>query len=456
MTQDHLSGRLTRRTALAGGGALLAARGGRAMAQGATQGTKQAPITIVINQSPWFEGFRKTVELYRTQTGNQVALDVNPFAGSLEKQRTAARSGESPFDIFVINAGFFVEMYAGGFLRPLNEIDAGFKLDPAVYTFDSSVFWNPETKRVDAATGKLMTVPINPYIPLMHYRTDLYEAKKLTVPKTWDELLANAKALQNPPRLYGIVQRGDRGAFDVTYDVLPDLWSHGGDIFKDQKGGDFTVTINSAQTLAGLETYLRLAKEAGHPHTAGQTQTDVIEAMATGRAAHIIAVLAASQFDDPSKSAVVGKVGFAPPPAAPGYKTSPPLGHWLGGIPRNIPEARQKAALAFLGWFQQRDSQMAYAKAGSPPVRRDVLESDLAKEPAFRWMPALAAALPFARLTFVIPQAAEVLAITELRFNQAIGGDMTAVAALNTMSAEIAKVMVADGYTAPRLPDLKG
>ena len=450
MREDRGRSRLTRRQAVATGGALLMAGTGVAEAQ-----AKRAPITIVINQSPWFDGFRKTVELYRSATGNAVALDVNPFAGSLEKQRSAARSGVSPFDIFVINAGFFVEMYAGGFLRPLDEIDPGFKLDPAVYTFDDSVFWNAETRRVDAASGKLMTVPINPYIPLLHYRTDLYQAKGLTLPETWDQLLANAKALHNPPRIYGIVQRGARGAFDVTYDVLPYLWSHGGDIFKDQKGGDFTVTINSPATLAGLETYLRLAKEAGHPHTAGQTQTDVIQAMATGRAGHIIAVLAASQFDDPGKSAVVGKVGFAPPPHAPGFKTSPPLGHWLGGIPRNIPAERQQAALAFLAWFQQRDAQTAYAKAGSPPVRRDVLESDLAKQEGFRWMPALAAALPFARLTFVIPQAAEILAVTELRFNQAIGGDMGPAAALNTMAAEIAKVMTGAGYTAPRLPDLR-
>ena len=445
---DRRSG-LTRRAALAASGALVAAGSTRAWAQ-----AKQAPITIVVNQSPWFEGFRRTVELYRKETGNAVALDVNPFAGSLEKQRSAARSGTSPFDIFVINAGFFVEMYTGGFLRPLNEIDPAFKLDPAVYTFDDSVFWNTDTKRVDQS-GKLMTVPINPYIPLMHYRSDLYEQKGLKIPETWDDLLANAKALNAPPRMYGIVQRGARGAFDVTYDVLPYLWSHGGDIFKDQKGGDFTVTINSRETLAGLETYLRLEKEAGHPHTAGQTQTDVIQAMATGRAGHIISVLAASQFDDPSKSAVVGKIGFAPPPHAPGFQTSPPLGHWLGGIPRNIPEDRQHAALAFLAWFQTRDAQTAYAKAGAPPVRRDVMESELAKQPEFRWMPALAGALPHARLTFVIPQAAEILAITELRFNQAIGGEMSAATALNTMSAEIAKVMTAAGYKAPVLPDLK-
>jgi multiple sugar transport system substrate-binding protein len=443
---------LTRRQALVGmtGTAALAAAGH------ATAAASQAPINIVINQSPWFDGFRKTVELYQKQTGNKVSLDVNPFAGSLEKQRTAVRSGVSPFDILVMNAGFFIEMYAGGFLQPLTAIDPGFKLDLAVYTFDGSPWWNAQTKNVGPENGGvLMSVPINPYIPLLQYRGDLYKSKGLKTPQTWDELLANARALNNPPRMYGIVQRGDRGAFNVTYDVLPYIWSFGGGIFKDQKADDFTITINSPQTLAGFNMYLTLMKQVGYPHTAAETQADVIQAMSTGHAGHIIAVLAASTFDNPDQSIVVDKVEFAPPPHAPGFQTSPPLGHWLGGIPKNIPTARQKGALAFLDWFQGKPAQTAYAENGSPPVRKDVLESDLAKQEKFRWMPALAEALPYARLTFVIPQAAEILAITELRFNQAIGGEMSAAQALNTMAAEIEQVMVRSGYKAPLLPDLK-
>ena len=55
---------------------------------------EEAPITIVINQSPWFPGFQAVGEAYEDETGNTVELDVNPFAGSLEKQRTAVRADE--------------------------------------------------------------------------------------------------------------------------------------------------------------------------------------------------------------------------------------------------------------------------------------------------------------------------------------------------------------------------
>lgn len=438
-----------RTVALAAGTALAMSLAGAALAQ-----EGEVPITIVINQSPWFAGFQSVVELYEQETGNTVDLDVNPFAGSLEKQRTAVRSGESPFDILVINSGFFIEMYDGGFLQPLHEIDPDFALDPGLYTFDDSVYWDAETGRVDAETGELLTVPINPYIPLLHYRADLYEELGLEVPATWDELLGNAVAL-GEVTTYGIVQRGARGTFDVTFDVLPYIWSHGGGLFADQKGGDFTIVANSPETRAGMETYLRLAAEAGHPSTGGQSQTNVIQNMATGATGHIIAVLAAATFDNPDESAVVDDVGFAPPPYAEGYASAPPLGHWLGGIPRNIPEDRQRAALAFLDWFQGEAAQIAYAEAGSPPVSRTVMESEMAQQHEYRWMQALAEALPTARLTFVIPESAEILAITELRFNQIISGEIGLAEGLNAMAAEMHEVMTAAGYDAPLLENLE-
>ena len=426
-----------------------------AIAGGPLAAQDQVPITIVINQSPWFPGFQSVVELYEEETGNQVELDVNPFAGSLEKQRTAVRSETSPFDILIMNAGFFVEFYTGGFIEPLNNIDPEFALNPDIYTFDDSVYWDPEAGRIDAESGSLHSVPVNPFLPILHYRADLYEAQGLEVPTTWDQLYANAEALHNPPGMYGISQRGQRGAFDVTFDVLPYIWSHGGGIFADQKGGDFTVTINSPETLAGMQTYLKLANEVGHPSTAGQTQTNVIQNMATGRAGHIQGVPAPALFDDPTQSAVVGKVNYAMVPGSEEYPAAPPLGHWLAGIPKNISDERQQAALAFLDWFQTEEAQRAYAEAGSPPVSRAVLTSEMAEMDEYRYMPALAESIENSRLTFVIPEASQVLGVTELRFNQAISGELELKEALNTAAQEIHDLMTQAGYEAPMLEPLE-
>ena len=434
--------------ALLAGGTILV---GRAAAQ------KQPPITIVINQSPWFNGFKGLVEAYEKQTGNTVNLDVNPFAGTLEKQRNSVRAKEGQFDLLPLNGLFFPEFYVGGFLVPLNELDPAFRLDPQVATFDDTPWWDANRKVINRTTGKLMTVPINPNIPLLYYRKDLYDKAGLKVPKTFDELLVNAKKLHNPPATYGIVQRGSRETTGVTYDYLPYLYGYGGSIFKDEKNGDFAVTINAPEAKRALDFYLQLAREAGHPQTGGQGQAQVIQNLVTGKAAHGILVIAAwSQMDDPTKSAVVGKIDFAVPPSTPGHKPGPGLGHFLGGIPRNVPRDRQVAALTFLKWFQTRDAQVIYTKAGGPPVRLDVLnDPDLNTKPEFRWMKALAEALPTARQPWTVPEGAQITAVLDLRLNQAVTGELASAVALNKSAEEIYDIMQKGGYRTARLPDLK-
>jgi multiple sugar transport system substrate-binding protein len=142
---------------------------------------KVAPITIVINQSPWFDSFRKTVELYEKETGNKVELDVNPFAGSLEKQRNSVRASQGQYDLLIMNSGWFAEMYFGGFVEAISDIDPGFKLDPEIYTLGDTVYFDP-AKKTMTPSGKLMSVPISPLIPMLYYRGDLYKQAGLKAP----------------------------------------------------------------------------------------------------------------------------------------------------------------------------------------------------------------------------------------------------------------------------------
>jgi multiple sugar transport system substrate-binding protein len=444
--------RMTRRRVLVGAGAAGLALGGlgrRARAAGA------APITIVINQSPWFDSFRKTVELYEKESGNKVSLDVNPFAGSLEKQRSSVRATGGQFDILIMNSGWFAEMYFGGFVTPITDIEPGFKLDPDVYTLDNTVYFDAE-KKLMAPSGKLMSVPIEPLIPLLYYRGDLYKEQGLKVADTFAELEDNAKKLNHPPAIYGIVQRGARSAAAVSYDFYPYLYGFGGNIFKDQPAGDYSVRLNDEAGRTALDYYLRLAKEAGHPKTASLDQAEVIQNMVTGKAAHVMMVVAAwSQMDDPNKSAVVDKVEFAPPPHGPGFPTAPPLGHWLGGVAHNVPDDRKRAAVEFLKWFQTKDAQLEGAKFGGIPVNAAVYRDPIAEQPRFRWMKAMQEALPHAVNIYQFPQASEVIAILEVGLNRAVAGEITSIDALNGMAGQIHDVMAKYGYKTGSLPPLK-
>lgn len=422
----------------------------------AAQTGKLAPITIVINQSPWLAAFSKVVEAYEKATGNKVALDVNPFAGSAEKQRNSVRAKEGQFDVLAMNSAWLAEFYHGGFIVPLAEIDPTYKPDPEVINFDDTAYWDPKTKTNNSKTGTPHGIPINGNIQVLFYRHDLYEKAGLKVPQTFDELAAAAAKLHHPPSVYGMVQRGARSASDISYDWMPYLQGYNGGIFRDEKAGDFTVTINSPEAKKALDIYVQMAKNSGPPNPGSYGQAQVITALVTGKAANATPVIAAwPQMDDPTKSAVVGKVNVAPVPHGTGGKSTPTLGHFIGAIPKNVPKERQVAALAFLRWFASLDGQTLYAKSGQPPIRRDVYALPFMATPEFRWAKAVAESSPNARMMYTVPEGPQIVAILELRLNQAVIGEKTTVDALNAMAVEIHDLMQKAGYKTGRLADLK-
>src|SRR5204863_253017 len=96
------------------------------------------------------------------------------------------------------------------------------------------------------------------------------------------------------------------------------------------------------------------------------------------------------------------------------------IGNWNYAIPKDISAARRKAALAFAKWFVSYDAQYAYAKAGGIPNRSDVLASDLARDPAYRWMPAYAETLKTAKQELGYQEGPQVEPVLGLRLNQAV------------------------------------
>jgi multiple sugar transport system substrate-binding protein len=346
-------------------------------------------------------------------------------------------------------------MYFGGFVEALSDIDPGFKLDPDIFTLGDTVFFDP-AKKTMAPGGKLMSMPISPLIPVLYYRGDLYKTEGLKPPETFADLEANCRKLHKPPRQYGIVQRGARGPATVSFDFYPYLYGFGGSVFRNQAAGDYTVTLNSEQGRTALDYYIRLAREAGHPKTAAMDQADLIQNMVTGKTGHVMMVIAAwSQMDDPQKSAVVDKVEFAPTPHGPNLPTAPGLGHWLGGVAKNVPDDRKRAAVAFLRWYQTKAAQMATAQAGGIPVSAAIYKEPIAQERRFRWMKAVGDSLPHAVSTMNFPEASEVIPVLELGLNQAIAGETQSVAALNGMADQIHAVMAKYNYNTGKLPSLK-
>lgn len=417
---------------------------------------KQEPITILINSSPWYNGFENVVNLYEEQTGNKVNLEVTPFPGMLEKGRAAVRNpGTSPLDLININSTWTIEFYAGGFLEPLQEIDPNFEVPTEVLALDDAGCWDEAKQFRTCKTGKLMGYAPNGNIELFYYRDDVFKEKGLQPPVTFDDVLANCEVLNNPPQAYGYLQRGEKGD-SIYYDWMAYMLAYGGKDVVDAENGDFTVTINSPEALAALDKYIEIGLNCGPENRGTLGQGDLIQLMQTGKGMQGQAVVAAfPNFDNPQKSAVVGKINAAMlPRVTPDGKPGVAIGSWVFGIPKNASDAGKKGAIAFSNWFLTYEAQYAYAEGGGIPVREDVFASDLKTKPEFRWMQAYEDEIPYGKQVFGYAESAEVTNALGLRLNQALIGEMTSAQALNQAAEDFYEIFTKSGRKTGKIAPL--
>jgi multiple sugar transport system substrate-binding protein len=413
----------------------------------------EAEITLIINQSPWYAGFEATVEDYEAKTGNSVNIEAVPFPALLEKSRNSVRANEGIYDLFAINAIGIMEMYSGGFLEPVNNIDPDYKLHDDISDFGGSLYWNAETQTLGRQNGELMALPMAGVIQLLYYRRDLYEENGLDVPETWDHLLENARKLHNPPEIYGYTVRGSRQ--NIGYNAMGYIASHGGGVFADPASGDYTVTINSPEALNGFKTFLTFADELSPENPGAIGQSEMIQLLATGKVAHAVAVNAAwAGLENPNKSIVAGKMGAALLPRSGEGDHASSTGHFIGGIPRNIPDERKKAALAFMKWLNTPEGQKRMVENGSVPVSKTLTAGDFDDADKYRFLDAVSANAAHALFYAPVKERDEVNSIIDLYFNKAVIGEATAEEALDTAADEIHKIMVRGGYNSGVLPPL--
>ena len=414
---------------------------------------KQAPITILINASPWYGGFQDVVGLYEQQTGNTVNLEVTPFPGMLSKARTAVRTeGKSPYDLININSPWTIEFYQGGFLEPLKEVDPAFEVPKEVYSLDDAGCWDASKRFRTCKTGKLMGYAPNGNIELVYYRKDIFEQKELKPPVTFDDVLANCKVLQNPPQAYGYLQRGE----PVWYDWMAYMLAYGAQDVKDAENGDFAVTINSPEAKAALDKYIEVSRACGPANYGSLAQGDLIQLIQTGKGMQAQAVIASfPNFDNPQKSAVVGKMGATMlPRLTPESKPGVAIGSWVFGIPKNASAEGKKGAIAFSRWFLTYKAQYAYAEGGGIPVRKDVFESDLKDKSEFRWMKAYKDEIPYGKQEFGYAESAEITNALNLRLSQALVGELTSAQALNKAADDFVGIFTKSGRRTGKLPPL--
>jgi multiple sugar transport system substrate-binding protein len=405
-------------------------------------------INVAINQSPWLDGFRKTTQEYEKETGNKVTLSVSPYDGLLEKIRNSLRSPKGQFDLVILDAHWLAEVYAGGFLTPINKIDPGFKLDPAVLDFDQTLYWDNAHALFQRASGELMGLPITGNVELMYYRKDLYAANGLKVPTTWEELRKNTEKLKGKVE-YPLVIWGQRDG--ALARAMPFMMSAGGGIFKDPRNGNYGVIFNTKESLEGLKAYIEFAKSS-FPNPGSLTLSDISQLISTGKAAQTIEVAALwGAVNNPDSSIVAGKMGVAPVPGKVAGKPLNSSGHWVGGVPKNVDQKEQKEALNFMIWLLRKNNQVALFENGSIPVRSDLVGA--ANDPG-GVLPALSESIKYSSLITPVKESAQIYSLLGAYINQALIGETTPEKALNAGAKDVYELMKRAGYKTSIGPDL--
>ncbi len=410
-----------------------------------TEIPKVKPINILINDSPWFPGFEKLVNLYVEKSGNTVNLATTPFTGMQEKTRNATTAPESEFDIVNLNEGWYATFYAGKFMSDINAIDPGYVVDPNVIEYDYATRWD-HSINYSSKNGTLYGLPINGNIQLLYYRKDLFDGAGLKPPETWDDVAAAAAKLMKKPDLYGFSSRGQKAGFAVAYDWLAFLRACNGD-WVAKPGTDWTVTVANENGKRAIDLWTKLLWEYGPENVADVGQAELQQLMLSGKIAMAEMVVANwASMDNPEKSLVVDKVEVVPMPAAnPGRKATT-TGIWVMGIPVNLPDERKQAGLTFLKWALTYEAQMEYTKFGAVPVRQDVYASDLGKEHKYRWMGAMAESTQYIVQSIRIPEGPQITEVLELMLNQVIAKQVDPHEGLDKAAAQIVDILSKAGY----------
>ncbi|RJG21989.1 sugar ABC transporter substrate-binding protein [Paenibacillus thiaminolyticus] len=231
--------------------------GGGSSTQGADGG--KAADVVELKFTTWGELNSDSVEAKLAEEFNnthpniKVTFEPVPGDGYATKLTTSLASGQAP-DVFLIGEGDYFKYVDKGVVEPLDEY---IQADSA---FNTDIF-QPDLLSMGNINGKLYYLPKD-FNPLaLWYNKRMFDEANIPYPTndwTWDDMINTAKQL---------TQKDDKGkikefGFNATkweYPIYIYLWLHGADI-GNEDGTKAEGYMNSAKTIAAMESYIALSK----------------------------------------------------------------------------------------------------------------------------------------------------------------------------------------------------
>lgn len=286
------------------------------------------------NQRP--DLMRKLFDEYQKANPN-VKIEIETGGATSELQRqylsTVLNAKDAAIDIYLIDIVNPAQYMAAGWLEPLDAYVGGANAMKA---------YLPVYSQANIVSGKVAAMPAFADAMFMYYRKDLLEKYGIKEPKTWDELSAAAKKIQEGeknPNLQGLSIQGAPIEGAVCTFLLP-YWSMG-KAFNDASG---KMTLDKDAAAKGMDMWLKMVDQGVMKKNIAEVTTPAtVNEFKAGQVAFAINWgFAWDRFKDDADSQVKGKVGVMPLPAVAGGKSATCVGGWqwaVSAFSKSKPEA---------------------------------------------------------------------------------------------------------------------
>ena len=257
----------------------------------------------------------------------------------------------------------------------------------------------PSIVESQTVNGKLVAMPLFTDAPALYYRKDLLEKHGASVPKTWEELTATAKKVQDAERaagskdLWGFVWQGN--AYEgLTCNALEWVKSFGGGQIVEPDG---KVSVNNPKAVAALDLAKSWVNNISPPGVLSYGEEEARGVWQTGNAVFMRNWPYAYGLGDADDSKVKGKFDVTTLPTGGGNdKSAATLGGWNLAVSKYA--KNKEAAIALVKFLASKETQKQNALIGSklPTIVSLYDDADIkAKQPIIpRWKDVFLQAVP--------------------------------------------------------------
>lgn len=390
---------------------------------------------------------------YEAKTGVKVTVVQEPWGSFGDRFYTAMAAKGTEWDMVVGDSQWIGQGASAGWYVDLTDFLKSSGLGDSVT--EATLKYYAE---YPAGSKKYFAFPTEGDADGWAYRKDLFDDPKekadfkakygydLAVPKDYKQLTDIAKFFTRKDKgLYGVAIYTQKDYDAITMGVENTMFPWGG-VWQNDKMEVLGI-VNSPENIDALQAYRDLYDCCQVPGLSNAFYNETNDAFLSGKA-----VMAMNYFaffpalSNPKTNKFAAGTSFFPNPAGPKGGRGAALGGQGISVIKYVSGERQQAALDFIKWFGQDDTQMKWAQLGGYTCNKKTLQSD-AFAKAQPYNPAFAETMTFVKDFWNIPAYAELLQVTQTEFSKfVVDGKGTAKEAMDNIAKAHDKILRSGGY----------